>query len=298
MKMSRLFATALAVGFFSLCAVLRAADAVPPVPGIPVGWCILAKLEAFADAKSAGFEYVELALQGVLPLSDEEFQKLLSQLQASNLTVRSGYNSIPKEIMLVGPEANAAKQDEHLSRLLARAKALKVPYLILNAGASWKVPEGFPREEAFKQLTEFGRRFASAAARENITVLLEPQRNSDSNMITTIAEAVALVEAVNHPNFQMMVDYSFMRIQKDDVNALAKAGRHLRHVHIANPDKNPRVYPMDPAESDYAPFFAVLKQIGYCGGISVHAGTKDFASEAPRAIAFLRAEARKLVSEK
>jgi sugar phosphate isomerase/epimerase len=268
----------------------------PPVPGVPIGWCILAKPEVFADAKSAGFEYVELALQGVLPMSDAEFHQLAGQLAELGLHARTGYNAIPKEIMLVGPQADAATQDTHLARLLARAAELKLEYLILNAGASWKVPEGFSRDQAFRQLTEFARRFASAAAAKNITVLVEPLRSTDSNMLTTIAEAVALVEAVRHPNFQMMVDYSFLRIQKDDVTALLKARGHLRHVHIANPEKNPRVYPMDENESDYASFFRVLKTIGYRGGISVHAGTNNFAAEAPRAIAFLRREAAELVA--
>jgi sugar phosphate isomerase/epimerase len=65
-------------------------------------------------------------------------------------------------------------------------------------------------------------------------------------------------------------------------------------VHIANPDKNPRVYPFDAAESDYASFFAVLKSIGYRGGLSVHAGSPDPLAEAPKAIAFLREQALSL----
>lgn len=291
------------IGFFSAFAVIAwtqdtkpAPDIPPPAPGLPVGWCILAKPEVFADAKAAGYEYVELAMQGVLPLSDEDFQKLVGQLQALNLRVLAGYNVVPRDLKLVGPEADGAKQDAHLKHVVARAAALKLTYVILNAGNSWRIPEGTMREDAVRQLADFGRRFAETAAREGITVLVEPLRSTDSNLLTTIDEAIALVDAVKHPNFQMMVDYSFLRIQKDDVNALLKAGRRLRHVHIANPDKNPRAYPMDAAESDYAPFFAVLKQIGYRGGISVHAGTKDFAGETPRAIAFLRTQARELAA--
>ncbi len=268
---------------------LAAAPALPPpVPGHPVGWCILAKPEAFADAKSAGFEYVELAMQGVLPLKDDEFATLLGQLHATGLRVLSGYNVVPKELPLVGPNVDAAKQDEHLRLVLRRAAALKVTYLILNAGASWKVPDGFARDEARRQLADFGRRFATLAAKENITVLVEPLRSTDSNLLVTIDEAIALVDAVRQANFQMMVDYSFLRITHDDVNAVRRAGARLRHVHLANPDKNPRVYPAEDGESDYAPFFAALKAIDYRGAISVHAGVKDFAVEAPRAIAFLR----------
>src|SRR5690349_21470607 len=70
----------------------------PPVPGIPIGWCIRAKAPVFADAKWAGFEYVELALQDVLPLTDDDFAKLNAELQKLNLRALSGYNPIPKEL--------------------------------------------------------------------------------------------------------------------------------------------------------------------------------------------------------
>ena len=269
-----------------------------PVPGFPTGWCIRAKPDAFADAKAAGYEYVELALQDVLSLSDEEFAKLVSQLQATGLPALSGYNSVPKELRLVGPEVDVAKIDAHLEKLLARAATLKLRYLILNAGASWKIPEGTPAEEAFTQLADFGRKFATAAAKHQITVLVEPLRSTDSNQITTIAEAVKLVEAVNHPYFAMMVDYSFLTIQNDDPANLLKAGKHLRHVHISNP-ANKRAYAMADSESDYASFFKALKQIDYHGGLSVHGGTTPatFASDASRAITFLRTKAQVLAAK-
>ena len=290
----------LIVGFAPTAAGAEVASAksLPsPVDGYPIGWCIRAKPEMFADAKAAGFEHVELALQDVLPLTDDEFRVLVAQLRASGLRALSGYNSVPKEIMIVGPTADIPQQEAHLRRLIERAATLKLTYLILNAGPSWRVPEGGSRDAALAQLTDFGRRFAALTARHGITVLLPTVRNTDSNLITTIAEAVALVEAVNHPNFMLMVDYSFLRIQRDDLNALRRARGHLKNVHIANPEKN-RTYPMDDTESDYPSFFRLLKEIGYRGGVSVHAGTQNFAADAPRAITFLRTKVRELSGPK
>jgi sugar phosphate isomerase/epimerase len=274
-------------------AAVRAATS-NPVPDFPIGWCILPQPEVFADAKRAGYEYVELAMQSVLPMSDTEFATLCVQLKASGIPALSGYNIVPADLRLVGPEIDAERQAAHILRIAERASALGLRYVILNSGAAWKVPDGFSRDQAFRQLADFGKRLAAQAGKAGLTVLVEPLRPSDSNMIVTITEAIALVEAVNHPQFAMMVDYSFLRIGKDDPNALLKSGRHLRHVHIANPDKNPRVYPFDAAESDYATFFTVLKSIGYRGGLSVHAGSPDPRAEAPKAIAFLREQALSL----
>src|SRR4051812_4642423 len=101
-----------------------AADLPAPVPGLPVGWCIRAQTNAFMQAASAHFEYVELALQDVLGLSDEEFSKLGADLQRLNLRALSGYNSVPKELKIVGPDVDQAKLNQHLDHLLSRAAAL------------------------------------------------------------------------------------------------------------------------------------------------------------------------------
>ena len=112
-------------------------------------------------------------------------------------------------------------------------------------------------------------------------------------MIATVTDALRLVNAVNHSSFELMVDYSFLTIQKENPSALLAARAHVKHVHIANPAAK-RTYPMDEGESDYASFFSVLKQIGYRGGLSVHASTSSFATDAPRAIASLRSHGRRL----
>ena len=264
------------------------------VDGYPIGWCIRAKPEAFTQAKSAGFEYVELAMQDVYRLSDSDFDDLRRQLGSRDLRVRAGYNPIPKDLKLVGPDVDAAKLDEHVTRLLDRAAALKLKYLILNAGPAWRVPDGLDAEEAFAQLTEFTRRFASdAASRGDITVLVPPVRSSDSNQITTIGDALKLIDAVGRDNCALMVDYSFLIMQNDNFSALLKSPTALRHVHLSNPS-NKRTYPMTDDESDYRAFFRVLKQIHYRGGLSVHGSTSDFDADAPRAIAFLRSKARAL----
>ena len=55
----------------------------------PIGWCIRARPEVFNDAKRAGFEYVELALQDVLDLSDADFEALRAQLETPRIYLDS-----------------------------------------------------------------------------------------------------------------------------------------------------------------------------------------------------------------
>ena len=96
------------------------------------------------------------------------------------------------------------------------------------------------------------------------------------------------MEAVNSPNFQMLVDFGHVMTGKEDLSILRKAAKHIRQVEIQNP--NGRVYPKVASEADYASFFRALKDGGYRGGFSIHGAPKDVFVDAPVAIAMLRGE--------
>jgi sugar phosphate isomerase/epimerase len=258
----------------------------PPVPGHPIGWCLRVQGTAPEDARAAGFEYMELAMQDVIDLSDQDFERTAARLAALGVPARAGYNIIPAELKTVGPEIDPARQDQHLARVLGRAARLGLSMVVLNNGPSRRIPDGFSREEASKQFVDFSRRAAAAAVPHGITVLLQPLRDSDTNFVTKIADAAALVKAVRRPNYKLLVDYSFLVIQHEEPSALAAARGLIGHVWMANP--NGRGYPLAADQADYAGFFRALRQAGYRGGMSIHARTDLFAADAPRGIAFLR----------
>jgi hypothetical protein len=93
------------------------------------------------------------------------------------------------------------------------------------------------------------------------------------------------VEAINDPNFELMIDFYHLASEHEDPAIVLKANQHIRHLHMANPQG--RVYPAEWGEFDYGPFFANLKKIGYDKRISIEGTAKDFPREA-RAIALLR----------
>src|SRR6185369_13970546 len=82
-----------------------AADAVPPpVPGYPIGRCVrVLGVTSPEDAKKAGFEYLELALQDLLPLSDVEFDKVVTRLRGIGIPLVSGYGFLPANLNVFQP---------------------------------------------------------------------------------------------------------------------------------------------------------------------------------------------------
>jgi sugar phosphate isomerase/epimerase len=261
----------------------------PPVPDYPIGRCVqVLGVTAPEDAKTAGFEYLELALQALLPLSNDEFAKVVTRLKAVGLPAISGYGYLPADLKVVGPDVDVARLERELKRGLDRAHQLGLTMVVHGnlLGKTRTAPEGFSHERALQQLTEFGRLAAREAKARGITVLFEPMPPRNANLVNTVAEGLALVEAVNHPNFQLLIDYGFFVEMKEDLAILHRAAPHIRQIEIQNPAG--RVYPQRADEADYAGFFRALKKGGYRGGFSIHGKPTDFFNDAPRAIAMLR----------
>jgi sugar phosphate isomerase/epimerase len=174
----------------------------------------------------------------------------------------------------------------YVRKAFARLSRIGTEIVVFGSGGARRVPDGFSKDEAFRQLTDFGRRIAPEAQARGITVAIEPLRHEESNIINSAAEGLALVEAVGHPNFQLMIDFYHLASEKEDPSIVVRAGSHLRHLHTANPTG--RVFPRQWEEFDYAPFFATLRNAGYQKRISVEANTTDIATDGPQAIALLR----------
>jgi D-psicose/D-tagatose/L-ribulose 3-epimerase len=251
---------------------------------IKVGYC--GKLAEIDAAKAAGFDYIELSTSEVVALSESDYQQLAAKLERLKFPVPVTYLFVPADIKITGPSVNRDKQMEYVRKAFDRVSRLGASVVVLGSGPARGFPVGFSKEEAFKQLVDFCKRIGPEARAKNITVVIEAQRKQECNLINNLTEGLALIDAVNDPNIDLMVDFYHMAEEKEDPQIIAVARQHIRHLHMANPTG--RVFPLKADEYDYTPFFKNLQKIKYNQRISIEARTSDFASEAPRAIAFLR----------
>jgi D-psicose/D-tagatose/L-ribulose 3-epimerase len=258
--------------------------ATPPATKVQVGYCTSVKnLEA---AKAAGFDYVEVAATEVANLSDAEFDAVLARAKALGVPTPAANLFLPATLKVVGPDVNVELQAVHVKKVMSRLSKLGVQVLVFGSGGARRVPDGFSRDEAWKQLVDFSRRAAQEARPAGITVAIEPLRTQETNIINTAAEGLRLVEDVKDPNFQLMIDFYHLASEHEDPAIVIKAKDHLRHLHVANP--NGRVFLQKWEEFDYAPFFANLKAIGYDRRISMEGRTDDLAAQGPVTVALLR----------
>lgn len=264
--------------------VLFLSGAFRQAPRVQVGMCT--PLRNVQAAKAAGFDYVELGTTEIAGLSDADFERALGDVKAAGMPVPATNSFLPGTLKVTGPDVDPAAQLAYVRKAFDRLQRLGVEVVVFGSGGARRVPDGYAQADAFRQLVEFGRRIAPEAQARGITVAVEPLRKQECNIINTAAEGLSLVEAVGHPNFQLMIDFYHLSVEQEDPDIVRRAGTHLRHLHIANPQG--RVYPLVWSEYNYAPFFTTLRSVGYARRISVEASAADFPQDAPKAIALLR----------
>ena len=276
-------AAAVPVALVAVATVARAARAVP-ASTLQVGYCTSVK--NLAAAKAAGFDYVELATTEIAAMSDAEFETTMHTAAAVGLPTPASNLFLPATLKVTGPDVDVDRQVAYVTGAFERLARLGVDTVVFGSGGARRVPDGFARDAAFRQLVEFGRRVGPLARARGVTVAVEPLRHEETNIVNSAAEGLDLVEAVNDAGFQLMVDFYHLASEHEDPRIIERARGHVRHLHMANPAG--RVFPRAADEFDYEPFFASLRAIGYDRRISVEASTTDLQADAPRAIALLR----------
>lgn len=239
-----------------------------------------------------GFDYIELPLAAMEALSDEAFDALLARVEASGIHCEACNNFFPNALWLTGPDVDEEAVDAYLRRALARAGRLGAEHVVFGSGPAKQVPEGFPMQDGYRQVVDMLRRAAPLAKAQRITIVIEPLRRAECNLINTFAEGCRLAKDVDHDSVKVLVDYYHLCQEDEPVGHLLADGKTwLRHAHFAREEG--RTFPAGEAEdARYAPFFAALRDIGYDRRISLEAYCDDFEAVAPGALAFFRRETK------
>ena len=236
-----------------------------------------------------GYDYVELPLAEMMALSEEEFQVLSQSLKQSGIPCETCNNFFPKTVRLTGANVDLPAVLDYTERAFTRAEASGVSIVVFGSGSAKNVPQGFPMEEGCRQVVTLLRCLSPIAQKHHITIVIEPLRKAECNLINTFAEGCRLAEDVGseYENIRVLVDFYHLSEEKEPVEHLLRQGEeYLRHVHFAC--SHGRRYPERADEDNYQPFLDALKAIGYDARVSVEAYTQDFDRCAPLALKFLK----------
>jgi sugar phosphate isomerase/epimerase len=239
-----------------------------------------------ADAvKAAGWDYIEENIQSLLAgLTPDDQWKAPAP---AALPIVAACVLVPGSLKITGPEADLKKLQPYMLNVVKRAKICGITKLVFGSGAARNIPAGFDHEKASNQIIEFARMAAELAAKQGVTIVLEPLNKGETNVVNSVAEAMRYVKAVDHPAFQCLVDSYHFWLEDEPLENLRRAMPWIKHVHVA--DKDGRVAPGLSGKADYRPFFRVLKQGGYEGTVSFEGhAMPDFDVTAPKVLEFVK----------
>lgn len=251
---------------------------------------ICTKIERAGELKAAGTDFVEENVQTLLQAKLDDGQwRVPDAAKDAALPLSAANSLVPADLKITGDSVDFEKLSRYIANATSRAKQLGIKLLVFGSGGARNVPDGFDRKRAFDQIVAFCRMAADRCKAAGIMLVAEPLNRGECNIINTVPEAMTYVKAVDHPNFQCLVDSYHFWLENEGLDDLVAAMPWIRHVHVA--DKDGRVAPGESGKSDYRPFFRVLKKANYNGAICVEAlGFTDFVNVAPRVIKFLKRE--------
>jgi D-psicose/D-tagatose/L-ribulose 3-epimerase len=258
-----------------------------------LGCCTSLWEDQILELTDAGADYAEVSFSSLQDKTLEEVKTRASQLKAAGVHVEAMNVFFPGSLRLTGPQVDFTQVDRYLEENLPKAVALGTKVVVFGSGGSRRVPEDFPMEEAFSQLVTLCRdHIAPAVAAYGITCCVEPLNRRECNILNTSGECFRLVKAVDHPNFQLLVDLYHFDLEQEDLSSLSGYEGRLGHTHIASA-KNERLIPLPGDGENYLAFFQTLKALGYQGRMSLEGSMPGGISQIAASLTYLRELAQK-----
>jgi len=250
------------------------------------GCCVgLDKIKAVQDA---GYDYVELPVSVVKGESpEEEFKPIRDQINEYTIVPEAWNCLLPGDMKVTGPEVDLYRVERFLRTAFARIEDLGGEIVVFGSGGARKVPDGFPVDEARKQIVEFVTLAGQIAGNHGITIAIEPLNRGETNIINSVKEGAELVELADHPFVKVLADLYHVGKENEPMQDIIDAGNNLVHTHTA--DIADRACPGKTEIAPHREFFEALRSIGYNDRMSVECLLKDFDAEIRKSLDFLRA---------
>jgi sugar phosphate isomerase/epimerase len=250
------------------------------------GVCI--PIERAAIAASAGWDFVEEVVLNFLS-AEVPAAEWTGPIRArqSPLPVLAANRLLPATVKVTGPEVNGMALERYMSIVVDRAQGTGIKILVFGSGPARSVPIGFDRERARQQIIAFCRMASDLCAARDVVLVIEPMCRGESNIINSVAEAMEVVRAVNHPACKCLVDSYHSWLENEPITDIEQAMPWIAHVHLA--DVADRRAPGETAQHDYRPLFAALQRGNYAGLITVESNDlAQFPDGAVSVLSFLK----------
>ncbi len=173
----------------------------------------------------------------------------------------------PEGVYLTHPDASVRDfTANYLVDLVNFCGDISGKVLIFGSPKQRNVMRDVTYNQAFGYAREVFEKALSVCERRGVTICMEQLTHLETNFCQTVDETLELIEAINHPNFQLLLDTKAMAFQTEDRPALIRrCAKYLKHYHANDANMNGPGW----GDVDFGPIFQALRDINYDRYVSV-----------------------------
>lgn len=240
--------------------------------------------EGIRLAADLGCDGVELAVRDPAAVDGSRVEAAVSAAGLAVAAVGTGQAYLRDGLSLSSPDAG----------IRARAIERVGSHLVFSARFGAPVIIGLVRGRiegggaaTSRRLVDSLAQILPAAELAGTRVLIEPINRSETDFITTVGQAMDLIDGMASTALGILADTYHMHIEETSAtDALRRAGVRLGHVHVADSNRRAPGW----GRLDFSEIVATLQDMGYAGYLSAEVRpVPDAASAARQSIGHLRA---------
>jgi sugar phosphate isomerase/epimerase len=170
-------------------------------------------------------------------------------------------------LQLTAPDdAVRQRTADYLGELARCCRDLGGDLMVFGSPAQRRVPAGATRAQATDFAVDTFRRAVPALVDSGVKLCLEPLSPPEADFINTCAEAVAILDRLDHPNFVLHLDVKAMATEELPATELIRRyAARTGHFHANDPNRRGPGF----GDTDFVPIFRALKESPYRGWVSV-----------------------------
>ena len=231
-------------------------------------------LDQIQYAKRIGLEYLELSVNRIMLYDDFRFESFKKEIAEGPLPCLACNNFIDPAVKLTGRDYNQGVFENYITKSLSRIASIGAKKVVFGSAKSRNIPSYLSAEEGRAQLMERIGFIAGIAEKHGVELEIEHLNRTESNVINTFAESVAIAKQLNRPNVKSIFDNYHFQVSGENEDLIRKNETWIGHMHFACTTER-RMPDLDEAKK-LKSFLNILRDCSYNDTFSIEAYFPNF----------------------
>lgn len=219
-----------------------------------------------SDIQACGYDYVEFPLMQIEALPQDGFERLRKRMASMQISCDVMCNMFPARVRLLGAEASKSQIRSYLDNAFDRMQKLGTQKIVLGSSGARNLPSEMTKQEGVKRLSALiAEVIVPYLTKYGIALVMEPIGHYEANFINTLPDGMEIVNAVAHPQVQLLADSVHVLYENESPEHLVQFAPHLRHIHLCEEN---RALPVDSISDGLRSILDALVRSGYDGTVS------------------------------